>query len=185
MADEHEALLIFDEIQTGFGLTGSWWAYQGLGVKPDVVCFGKKFQVCGFLASDRIDDVDNVFRVPSRISSTFEGNLVDMVRCQRVLEVVEQDGLLDHVKAEGAWLLEQLHGLASRHAGVTAPRGRGLMAAFDLADTATRNGVLKRCFAEGLIILGCGDRSVRFRPSLDVSRDDLAEALAIVERCLP
>ncbi len=185
LADEHEALLIFDEVQTGFGLTGSWWAYQELGVKPDLVCFGKKFQVCGFLASDRVDDVDGVFKVPSRISSTFEGNLVDMVRCTEVLNTVERDGLLGHVKAEGAWLLEQLHGLASRHDWVTAPRGMGLMVAFDLPDGDSRDEVLERCFEEGLIILGCGDRSLRFRPSLDVSRDDLAEALAIIERCLP
>ncbi len=185
LADEHEALLIFDEVQTGFGLTGAWWAYEHLDVRPDLVVFGKKFQVSGFLASDRIDDVDNVFRVPSRISSTFEGNLVDMVRCTRVLEVVEEDDLLAHVQTEGEWLLGRLLDLADRHAAMTAARGRGLMAAFDLPDRPSRDAVLERCFDEGLIILGCGERSLRFRPSLDVTRADLAEALEIVESCLP
>lgn len=185
LADEHEALLIFDEVQTGFGLTGRWWAHESLGVKPDLVCFGKKFQVCGVLASERVDDVDSVFEVPSRISSTFEGNLIDMVRCATVIGVVEREGLLDHAKAEGAWLLEQLQGLSGRHESVSAPRGRGLMAAFDLPDGEARDAVLERCFDEGLIILGCGDRSLRFRPSLDVSRADLGEALEIIERCLP
>ena len=185
LADEHEALLIFDEVQTGFGLTGQWWAYEGLGVKPDLVCFGKKFQVCGFLASERVDEVDSVFTVPSRISSTFEGNIVDMVRCTEVLRTVERDGLLEHVRIQGAWLLGQLEALAERHEAVTGPRAQGLMAAFDLPNTEARDAVLERCFGEGLIILGCGDRSLRFRPSLDVSRDDLSEALGIIERCLP
>ena len=183
--DANEALLVFDEVQTGMGLTGAWWAHERLGVRPDLLVFGKKFQVCGFLASDRIDDVDNVFRVPSRISSTFEGSLVDMTRCRRVLEVIEEDRLLEHVRTEGDWLLAQLRDLAGRRAAVTAPRGIGLMAAFDLPTAEARVKMRERCFEAGLIILGCGERSIRFRPTLDVRREDLAEALEIVERCLP
>jgi L-lysine 6-transaminase len=80
LADKHEALLIYDEVQTGVGLTGKFWAHEHY-VKPDILAFGKKAQVCGILAGTRIDDLDtNVFRVSSRINSTWGGNLVDMVR---------------------------------------------------------------------------------------------------------
>src|SRR5687767_6462027 len=79
-ADRFEALLIFDEVQTGMGATGTMWAYQQLGVTPDIVAFGKKTQVCGIMSTARIDDIEtNVFRVSSRINSTWGGNLADMV----------------------------------------------------------------------------------------------------------
>ena len=78
-------LFIFDEVQTGIGLTGTMWAFQHFGVEPDMFAFGKKTQVCGFASNDRIfDEPDNVFNVSSRINSTWGGNLIDMVRCRSV-----------------------------------------------------------------------------------------------------
>src|SRR6201996_7756929 len=89
LCDEYDALMIFDEVQTGCGLTGTAWAYQQLGVAPDVVAFGKKTQVCGVMAGRRVDEIaDNVFTVASRINSTWGGNLTDMVRARRILEIV-------------------------------------------------------------------------------------------------
>ena len=89
---ENEALLILDEVQSGVGITGNFWAYQGTGVVPDLISFGKKTQVCGVLAGPRMDEVsDHVFVSPSRINSTWGGNLVDMVRFDRTLEVMEAD----------------------------------------------------------------------------------------------
>ena len=109
LCDEFDALLIFDEVQTGCGITGSAWAYQQLGVQPDVVAFGKKTQVCGVMAGGRVDDIaDNVFTVSSRINSTWGGNLVDMVRSRRILEIIESDGLLDRAAEAGRHLLEGL-----------------------------------------------------------------------------
>ena len=82
LCDENEALLIFDEVQSGVGLTGKFWAHQHTPVQPDLMAFGKKMQVCGMLAGPRIDEEpDNVFKVSSRLNSTWGGNLVDMVRC--------------------------------------------------------------------------------------------------------
>src|SRR5690606_4371447 len=126
LADEHEALLIFDEVQTGVGLTGTFWAYQGLGVTPDIIAFGKKAQVCGILAGRRVEEVDDhVFAKSSRINSTWGGNIVDMVRFDRILEIIEEDGLVASAKEMGAYLLERLEGLAAQHAAVTNPRGQG------------------------------------------------------------
>ncbi len=185
LADEHEALLVFDEVQTGVGLTGSFWAYQGLGVTPDILAFGKKAQVCGILAGRRLEEVqDNVFEKSSRINSTWGGNLVDMVRFDRILEVIEEDDLVGNAWRTGAHLQERLDAFAERFEGVENPRGRGLMRAFDLRTTGLRDLVLKRAFEDGLIILGCGTRTIRFRPALSITQDGLDEGLGILEGAL-
>jgi L-lysine 6-transaminase len=89
LAHENDALLIFDEVQSGVGITGEFWAHQSLGIKPDIIAFGKKTQVCGILAGRKLDEVDDhVFKMPSRINSTWGGNLVDMVRFDRILEII-------------------------------------------------------------------------------------------------
>src|SRR6201999_105933 len=119
LCDEYDALLIFDEVQTGCGMTGSPWAYQQLGVEPDVVAFGKKTQVCGIMAGRRVDEVrDNVFAVSSRINSTGGGHLVDMVRSRRILEIIESDDLTVRAAKAGRYLLDRLDGLADEFPGV-------------------------------------------------------------------
>src|SRR5439155_22421977 len=140
-----DALFLLDEVQTGVGLTGTAWAYQQLGVEPDVVAFGKKTQVCGIMAGRRVDAVpDNVFRVSSRINSTWGGNLTDMVRARRILEVIERDGLVDRARERGERLLSGLHLIAARHDMVTEVRGRGLMCAFTLPNAELRNAVITK-----------------------------------------
>jgi len=185
LADENDVMLIFDEVQTGVGLTGTFWAHQGIGVRPDIVSFGKKTQVCGILVSDRIDEVDdNVFRLASRINSTWGGNLVDMVRFDRILEIIEEDELVDNAAAIGDVLQDRLKSLAERFDFITNPRGRGLMCAFDLPDEQTRDRVRELAFEKGLMILGCGLASLRFRPNLAITEPELDEGLAILEGAL-
>ena len=186
LCHEHDALFVLDEVQTGCGLTGTAWAFQQLGVEPDVVAFGKKTQVCGVMAGGRVDEVpDNVFAVSSRINSTWGGSLVDMVRSRRVLEVVEAEGLIARAKALEPVLLGLLRDLAARHPEVTDVRGRGLMCAFTLPDAALRDDVLARLRDdESVLLLGCGTRSVRFRPALTVTEDELAAGVAALDRVL-
>jgi len=186
VAHEHDALLIFDEVQTGVGLTGRFWAHEGLGVQPDLVAFGKKMQVCGFLAGGRIDDEpDNVFKVSSRINSTWGGNLVDMVRSQRYLEIIEEERLVENAAQVGAHLLAGLKTLQSDRPDVVSnARGRGLMCAVDLPDTETRDRLMDKAYELGLMILGCGKRSIRFRPALDVTSAEIDEALDLVRKAL-
>jgi L-lysine 6-transaminase len=174
LADERDFLLIFDEVQTGMGLTGTMWAWQGLGVEPDLFCFGKKLQACGFVANERIDEVkDNVFKISSRINSTWGGNLTDMVRATRVLEIVAADHLIDNASRMGALLLGGLHELARQFpALVSQVRGRGMMISFDLPDPETRTRTVVAARQQGLLLLPCGPCSIRFRPFLDLSRDD-------------
>lgn len=185
LADERGALLIFDEVQTGVGLTGTWWAHQQLDVVPDIICFAKKLQVGGILVSRRVDDVDSVFKVPSRISSTWGGSLVDMVRATRILETIESQRLLQNAGERGRELLQGLEALAERFpALVRNVRGRGLMCAVDLPTSAERTAVVKAAHAQQLLLLPSGTQSVRFRPFLNVQADHIQEMFRRLARAL-
>ncbi|WP_132470987.1 L-lysine 6-transaminase [Rhodococcus sp. SMB37] len=183
---EHDALLVVDEVQTGVGMTGTMWAYQQLGIEPDIVAFGKKTQVCGIMAGGRLDEVpDNVFAVSSRLNSTWGGNLTDMVRARRIFEVIERDGLVDHARTTGAHLLAALQQLAIRHPVVTEPRGRGLMCAITLPSQEFRDEILAHLYRnEQVLMIGSGQRGIRFRPPLTVTLDELDEAIAALDRVL-
>ncbi len=186
LCDEFDALLIFDEVQTGCGLTGTPWAYQQLDVLPDVVSFGKKTQVCGVMAGRRVDEVaDNVFEVGSRINSTWGGNLVDMVRARRILEVIEGEDLIARAATAGRYLLARLEGLAAEFPGrVFHARGRGLMCAFSLPSTEQRDELIRRLWDRRVIMLPSGTQSVRFRPALTVSYSQIDAAVDAVRAAL-
>jgi L-lysine 6-transaminase len=182
LADEFEALLIYDEVQTGVGLTGKFWAHEHY-VKPDILAFGKKAQVCGILASERIDDIEtNCFHVSSRINSTWGGNLVDMVRFGRILEVIEEDNLVEHAAKTGEYLQQRLIDWSRESEHLTNPRGKGLFCAIDLPGTHARDAVIKECLANQLMILGCGTRTIRFRPPLTIQQDQLEEGIQIIKK---
>lgn len=184
ICDKHEMLLIFDEVQTGVGLSGRNWCCQHFNVLPDILCFGKKMQICGIMAGPRIDDVDSVFKVPSRINSTFGGNLVDMVRATQYLKIIAEEQLVARAGATGAHLLDGLTRLAERHELMTAVRGRGLLAAFDLPTPHLRNVVRSLGQERQMLMLACGERAIRFRPVLDIATADLDRALEILDGIL-
>ncbi|MBE3072877.1 MAG: L-lysine 6-transaminase [Acidobacteria bacterium] len=186
IAHENDALLIFDEVQSGVGLTGRFWAHQHFGVEPDLLAFGKKMQICGMLAGGRLDEEpDNVFKVSSRINSTWGGNLVDMVRSQRYLEIIEEERLVDNAAAVGAHLLARLQALqAGRPDLLSNARGRGLMCAIDFPDGQVRDQVADKAYEHGMIILPCGYRSLRFRPPLDITAAEVDEAVDIIHRAI-
>jgi L-lysine 6-transaminase len=185
IADEREALLVFDEVQSGMGMTGRWWCCQHADVLPDIITFAKKMQVGGILASRRIDDVESVFKIPGRISSTWGGALVDMVRATRILEVIDGERLLENAQRRGAELLQGLQALQARFAGtVSNARGLGLLCAVDLPTTELRSKVLECTYREELLLLGCGSRSIRFRPHLSADQEVIAEGLVRFEKAL-
>jgi L-lysine 6-transaminase len=186
LCDENDMMLIFDEVQSGVGITGKMWSWQHFGVEPDMFCFGKKTQVCGFVSNDRIFDIpDNVFAVPSRINSTWGGNLTDMVRSQRYFEVIEEEKLVDNAAKVGAYFVGELQRFQQEFpALVTNVRGRGLMAAFDLPSGELRDNALKAFMANDVMVLASGSRSARFRPALNLSMDEATEGIKRMERAL-
>lgn len=176
MCHRHETLFVLDEVQTGAGATGTPWCYQQLGLAPDVVAFGKKVQLGGIMAGRRVLEVDeNVFRTPGRISSTWGGNLTDMVRSRRLLQLIERDGAIDNARIVGGHLLDRLQDLAGGHPGVVSnARGRGFIAAVDLATRQLRDSALvKLRDCEHVLALPCGERSLRFRPALSMSPEEV------------
>jgi L-lysine 6-transaminase len=186
ICDEHDILFILDEIQAGMGLTGRFWAYEHFGVMPDILAFGKKTQVCGILASRRVDEVRcNVFSERSRINSTFGGNLIDMARCTHILRIIEEERLVENARKQGELLLTELQGLAREFPEVVSnPRGRGLMCAIDAPDPGMRDQLLKAFFRKNLLIAGCGEKSIRFRPHLIVAADEIREGIHIIRDVL-
>lgn len=188
LAHDHDALFIVDEVQTGMGTTGTPWAYQQLGLQPDVVAFSKKVQLGGIMAGRRVDEVaDNVFTVSGRINSTWGGGLVDMVRSTRILEHVEAEGLIEAAGPKGRHFVDRLHKVSEQYPDdvLSNVRGRGLMVAVDLADPTTRDNVLTRLRDhEHVLALPSGERAIRFRPALSVTEGELDEAADALDRAV-
>jgi L-lysine 6-transaminase len=182
LCSENRILFILDEVQTGIGLTGRFWAYEHHGVQPDIISFGKKTQVCGVLAGPIMDEVqDNVFQRSMRIGSTFGGNLVDMVRCKRILEIIESERLVDAAERQGAYLLAKLQDLWSRFSDIISNvRGQGLLCAFDLTDSEQQKRFVEQCARARVLILGCGPKSIRFRPHLNISTTEIDHGMKVM-----
>jgi L-lysine 6-transaminase len=186
LARENACFFIVDEVQTGVGLTGKMWAHEHYGVTPDAMSFGKKTQVCGCLVGAKIDEEpENVFKVPSRINSTWGGGLTDMVRFGRYLEIIHEERLVENARVVGDHLLAGLRGLEREMGGLMSnARGRGLMIAFDLPTADQRNKAKDAIWRNGLIVLPSGERSVRFRPPLNLTAAEADAGLDLVRKSL-
>jgi L-lysine 6-transaminase len=183
ICDEHDILLIFDEIQCGMGVTGRNWCCEHFDVVPDLMSFGKKAQVCGVMAGPRIDEVkDNAFRLPSRLNSTWGGNFTDMVRSTHYLRIVEEEHLVENAANVGAYFLDQLRDLQREEPLISAARGRGLFLAFDLPDPETREEFWHGFFDLGVLTLRSGENSIRFRPALDITAGVIDEAMDLMRK---
>lgn len=161
------------------------WAYEHY-VKPDIVAFGKKVQVCGIMVNDRIDDIeDNVFKKPSRINSTWGGNLTDMTRSRKYLEIIVEDNLVENARLTGEYLKENLLELEREFPKlINNARGLGLMCSFDLPNDSFRKKFLSESYKNKMIMLGCGTKTIRFRPPLIVTKDDIDKGMDIIRETL-
>ena len=187
IADEHNAFLIYDEIQTGVGLTGKFWCHQHYSEKarPDILAFGKKMQVCGILAGSKVDEIEtNVFNVPSRINSTWGGNLVDMVRATQILQIVADDQLCNNAAEVGLYLKENLQNFAQEYSQITNVRGKGLLCAFDFPTSEMRNSFIEKGLAQNVMFLGCGGKTIRFRPALIIEKSHIDQVLDVMDKIL-
>ena len=197
LANENDFLLIYDEVQTGVGITGEMWAHQlftskyfdceceSADTRPDIISFGKKTQVCGIFAGDRLDEVEgHVFKESSRLNSTWGGNLVDMVRFTIYLEIIENENLVSQANKNGKYLSKGLKRLDENHDSVSNVRNKGLFGAFDLPTTELRDKVVNLIAEEGALMLGCGKKSIRFRPHLNISTSEIDLGLDMIDRAL-
>lgn len=153
-----------DEIQTGGGAAGGWWLHEqwDLPSPPDTVSFSKKFMLGGFYFHE-----DLFPQHPMRIQNTWLGDPVRMAMLETVVSVVEDDKLLLRTEKAGNRLLKGIEQLAESHADLLSnPRGNGTLCAFDLPSTEQREAFLKIARNQGLAILGCGEKAIRFRPAL-------------------
>ena len=186
ITEKNDILFILDEVQSGMGITGKWWAYQHFGIEPDIIAFSKKMQTGGIMVSAKIDEEkDNVFHMDSRINSTWGGNIADMVRATRIIQVMREDRLVDNSRKVGEYLLKRLKELGSdRPDFFSQARGKGLMCAIDIKDTATRDDYHKKLFKNGLLALKCGSRGIRFRPPLMCTKEDVDDCAEIMNKSI-
>ena len=186
LADQEQALLVFDEVQTGFFGAGTAWLWQQKGVPPDVVCFGKKSQVCGVYSSRRVDEVkQHAFARAGRINSTWGGNLADMVRSRQLIDIILGERLHERVAAAGERMLAGLRRMAQAGRPLSNVRGVASLIAFTLASPGDRDQCLARLQERRILALKSGACAIRFRLPFVLSDADIDWALERIESSLP
>jgi 4-aminobutyrate aminotransferase len=182
LCDEHGILLVADEIQSGMGRTGRWWAMQHAGIEPDIVTTAKGIAsgmpIGAFIARDSVWTWP-----PGAHGSTFAGNPVCAAAGMATLDLLE-GGLIDNAAQVGTLLRAGLEAAAERHGGVRDVRGVGLMLGMEFESHEAANAVQQAAFERGLLVLECGEASLRFSPPLIVDADDVATALRILNEAL-
>lgn len=177
LCDAHQIALIFDEIQTGFGPSGTLWYFEQTPVRPDIVVFGKKLQVSGVMATQ---EFGTTFKTPVRLEVTFDGNLTDMVRAKYILRAYQQYDLLDNARRRGHQLLEGLRKIP----GILHPRGCGLLLAFDFSNGQVCGEFFDKAVGQRFLCNKTRGTTIRLRPNLNVSPQECEDALAIIRRCV-
>ena len=188
LANENDFLLIYDEVQTGIAITGKMWCHQHFGddAQPDIISFGKKTQVCGIFAGKRLDRIDDhVFKESSRLNSTWGGNLTDMVRFKLYLDIIENENLVQNAHELGNFLQAKLEVLENTHTDkISGSRGIGLFRAFDCNSSEDRDKLTGLIQTEGAIVLGSGEKTIRFRPHLNISSEEIDQGIDMISRAL-
>jgi len=171
VARKHDVCFIVDEVQTGVAFTGKWWAHDHweLDDAPDIVTFAKKMSIGGFYFRDELKWKDAY-----RIYNTWMGDPIRLHLLEQTVKVVEQENLIEQAAETGEYLLDNLKDLAVTHEGMLAnARGRGLMCAIDVKDAANRDKLRSKLLSKGVLIGQCGPQSLRFRPSLLLTKHHL------------
>jgi 4-aminobutyrate aminotransferase len=190
ICDRHGILLVVDEVQSGAGRTGKWWAIEHTGVQPDIVCIAKGI-ASGMPLSVCMSRAEIMDWVPGSHASTFGGNPVSIAAALATLKILERKGMANAARV-GGQMLERLGGWTKTHPLVGDVRGRGLMIGVELVKdkatrepaTALRNRVETLAFERGLMVLGCGETTLRLCPPLIVSEQEATVALDILEEAI-
>jgi L-lysine 6-transaminase len=165
LCHKHNACLILDEIQTGFGVTGSMWYHEKIQIKPDILVFGKKAQVCGIVTNDKYAQTLN--SPIQKLEVTYDGDLIDAIRSTYVLKAYRRWNLLEQVEKNSQIFKEILASSFENY------RSSGHLIAFDLPSREVRDKFTKKCFDLGLLVNGTAEKSIRLRPNLAVSGGEI------------
>ena len=190
ICDKHGILLVSDEVQSGVGRTGKWWAIEHSGVEPDIVCIAKGI-ASGMPLSVCMTRAEIMDWKPGSHASTYGGNPVAIAAAMATLDIIEREGMANAAKV-GAAMMERMQSGPARFPNVGEVRGRGLMLAMEVVqDQATRepavamrNRIEELAFERGLMVLGCGETSLRMSPPLTVRQEEADIALDILEECI-
>jgi 4-aminobutyrate aminotransferase len=190
ICNRHGILLVVDEVQSGAGRTGKWWAIEHSGVEPDIVCMAKGI-ASGMPLGICMTRAEIMDWVPGSHASTFGGNPVSIAAALATMDILEREGIANAAKVGGK-MLERLQGWKESHPLVGDVRGRGLMIGVELVKdkatrepaTALRNRVETLAFERGLMVLGCGETTIRLCPPLVVNEHEAMVALDILEEAL-
>ena len=190
ICDRHGILLIADEVQSGAGRTGKWWAIEHSGVQPDIVCIAKGI-ASGMPLGICMAKADIMNWVPGSHASTFGGNPVCIAAALATIDVIEREGI-KNAATTGEKMLERLRPWVAKHHTVGEVRGRGLMIGIEIvkdqksrtASGPMRDRIVDLAFERGLLILGCGETTIRLCPPLIVNQHEADIALDILEECI-
>jgi 4-aminobutyrate aminotransferase len=191
ICDKHGILLVADEVQSGAGRTGKWWAIEHTGVQPDIVCMAKGI-ASGMPLGITLSRADIMDWVPGSHASTFGGNPVCIAAALATLDVIEKEGLLRNSTAVGNHMLKRMADWPRRHKLVGDVRGRGLMIGVEIVkDKKTkeyaateRDRIIELAFERGILFLGCGPSTIRIAPPLVVSQEEADAAIDVLEECI-
>jgi len=191
ICDRHGILLVADEVQSGIGRTGKWWAIEHTGVHPDIVCSAKGI-ASGMPLSAVITRADVMDWVPGSHASTFGGNPVSIAASLATLDVIEREGLLRNSTEVGNYMLDRMKDWTKKHKIVGDVRGRGLMIGVEIVKNkqtkeygaAERDRIVELAFDKGILFLGCGPSTIRIAPPLVVSRDEAEAAIDVLDECI-
>jgi 4-aminobutyrate aminotransferase len=191
ICDRHGILLVVDEVQSGIGRTGKWWAVEHTGVHPDIVCSAKGI-ASGMPLGVTISRADIMDWVPGSHASTFGGNPVCIAAALATLDVIENENLLGNATAVGNHMMKRMAGWPAKHRLVGDVRGRGLMIGVEIVKdkvtkeyaNAERDRIVELAFERGMLFLGCGPSTVRISPALVVSQDEADAAIDVLEECV-
>ena len=168
--------VIFDEVQTGMGATGTYWYHEQLNLQPDIVVFGKKSQLSGIMVSEEFSDIFK--QKEKKLEATWDATLVDMIRCKHIIKAYQETNILENVNKRAKELVTGLYGLRR----IRKVRHAGLLVAFDLDNELDRNKFQYACHHEGLLVNSAGKNTIRLRPPLSVNKEEVSKALDIMRR---
>jgi 4-aminobutyrate aminotransferase len=191
ICDKYGILLVADEVQSGAGRTGKWWAIEHTGVQPDIVCMAKGI-ASGMPLGIMMSRADIMDWVPGSHASTFGGNPVCIAAALATLDVIEQEGLLRHSTEVGGHMLKRMADWPGKHKLVGDVRGRGLMIGVEIVkDKKTReyaaperDRIIELAFERGVLFLGCGPSTIRIAPPLVVTKDEADVAVDVLDECI-